>query len=166
MLPSYVHKTYSLKEILMKKLLLVAAVLSLTTAAFAKSYGPAGCGLGAMVLKGKSGLVWNVLAATVNGTGVPTFGMTSGTSGCDVSAKTKVAQVTFIEANKVALANDIARGNGDTLASLGSLYGCQNVSTMGSTLQTNYEGIFNGNANAETVNDRITNLIVENKACM
>jgi hypothetical protein len=150
----------------MRKLLLVVAVLTMTTTAFAKSYGPAGCGLGAMVLKEKQGLVWNVLASWINGTGVQTSGMTSGTSDCDVSAKTKVAQITFIEANKIALANDIARGNGETLASLGSLYGCNNIDSMGSTLQSNYEGIFNGGANSEVLDDRISNIINVNKACI
>ncbi|MBL7665347.1 MAG: DUF3015 family protein [Bacteriovoracaceae bacterium] len=149
----------------MRKLLLVSALLSLSAASFAA--GPAGCGLGSIMFKEKSGLVWNVLAATFNGSsGNQTFGMSSGTSECQVDDKTKVAQVSFIEANKVALANDIARGNGETLASLSSLYGCANTESMGSTLQSKYESIFKGQASAETLNDRITNIIVENKACI
>ena len=46
-----------------------------------------GCGLGATVFEGQSGLFPNVLAATTNGTfGNQTFGLTSGTSGCDAEA--------------------------------------------------------------------------------
>ena len=78
------------------------------------SYGPAGCGLGSRIFKDKSGLMFNTMAATTNGTsGNQTFGMSSGTLGC--KGDTRVAAVNFIETNKVALANDVAKGNGETL---------------------------------------------------
>lgn len=148
----------------MKKIVLLA-VLVASTSAFS-AYGPAGCGLGSMIFKDKQGLVFNVLAATTNGTsGNQTFGMTSGTLECDVNDGTKVGAINFIEANKVALANDIARGQGEALATLASLYSCSNVDKMGATLKANYEGIF-AQTNAEHINKTISGIIVENKACI
>ena len=50
--------------------------------------GDTGCGVGTMIFKGKSGLAPHVLAVTTNGTfGNQTFGMTSGTLGCNVDQK-------------------------------------------------------------------------------
>lgn len=151
----------------MKMILSVVTFFALSITAFAKSHGPAGCGLGSMVLEGQSGLVMNVLAATLNGTsGNQTFGMTSGTSNCDVDERTKVASVNYIEANKVALSNDIARGNGETLAALGKIYGCSNIQNMGTTLQRNYSSIFAKDASARDIDARITSTIVSSKACI
>lgn len=142
-------------------------LLALSVNGFAKSHGPAGCGLGSMVLEGQTGLVMNVLAATLNGTaGNQTFGMTSGTSNCDVDERTKVSSVNYIEANKVALANDIARGEGETLMALGRIYGCSNMVNLGSTLQANYETIFSANASAGQIDNNINSVIITEKACI
>lgn len=151
----------------MKMIIVVVSFVALSTAAFAKAHGPAGCGLGAVVLEKQTGLVMNVLAATLNSSsGNQTFGMSTGTSNCDVDERTKVASVNYIEANKVALANDIARGEGETLASLGKIYGCQDLNSMASALQANYETIFVKEASANDINDKITDVIVTEKACI
>lgn len=151
----------------MKLILSLVAFLVISTSSFARSYGPAGCGLGNMVLEGQSGLVMNVLAATLNGSsGNQTFGMTSGTSNCEVDERTKVSSVVFIEANRVALANDIARGNGETLASLGKIYGCNNQARMNAELQKNYGAIFTADSSAEQINQKITGVITSNKVCI
>lgn len=43
-----------------------------------------GCGLGAMAWKGESSPIANILAATTNASfGTQTFGISSGTSGCE-----------------------------------------------------------------------------------
>ena len=66
----------------------------------------------------------------------------------------------FIEANKVALSNDIARGNGATLASLTRMYGCSNVDAVAPVLQKRYEEIFpTQNASAATIVCKISNII-------
>lgn len=79
-----------------------------------------GCGLGTTVWEGQSGVGPQVLAVTTNGTfGNQTFGITSGTLGCnqnDVIASAEVRQ--FAAANLDNLAKDMARGDGETLASL------------------------------------------------
>lgn len=150
----------------MKKLLLIATLSLVSSVVMAKSYGPAGCGLGSVVLGDSKGLLMNVFAATTNGTsGNQTFGMTSGTSNCDVSSKTKVASVVFVEANKVALANDISRGEGETLASLDRIYGCTNHAEIGKVLKSNYSNIFAVD-NADAINGQIEGLIKTNNVCM
>ncbi len=92
----------------MKKLLITMTLCLSTASAFA-AHGPAGCGLGSVLFEGKEGTMFNVLAATFNGTsGNQTFGMSSGTLGCEDAATAKVSSVSFIEGNEVALSNDIA----------------------------------------------------------
>ena len=148
----------------MRKVLFLVSIFAGLNAFSA--YGPAGCGLGAMVLEGKSGVVWNVLAATLNGSSAnQTFGMSTGTLGCDADTKIAGGAINFIEANKVALANDVAKGNGETLASLGKIYNCSEMNKMGSVLQANYEKVFKS-AEARSIHESISSLIVENKACI
>ena len=152
----------------MKKLLFASlAFAALSTGAFAKSYQAQGCGLGTQFFSDGSSLVHQVLGSTTNGSsGNNTFGMTSGTSGCELDGSGS-AQVIFIEANKVALANDIARGNGETLASLNKIYGCSNHKAIGSALQQNYETIFpSAKVTASAVNANIYKIIDSNKACI
>lgn len=107
--------------------------------AFAAKWGMAGCGLGSMVFADQPGFI-QVVAATLNGTsGNQTFGMTSGTSNCTEAGGQ--ATLNYIENNKVALQNDISRGQGDALTGLLNMWGCENYSAVGSVLQQNYNNI-------------------------
>ena len=128
----------------MKKLLLVVAAAALmTSSAFAAKYGSAGCGLGSLGFEGDQTWWKQVLAATTNGTGFQTIAITLGTSNCDSPAPLKVGQAeAYVEANKVALANDIARGNGETIVGLSKVYGCANSTEFGQALKSNYSSIF------------------------
>lgn len=127
----------------MKKLLVVALVALSASSAFAAKYGSAGCGLGSMVFEGDQTWWKQVLAATTNGTGFQTIAITLGTSNCDSPAPLKVGQAeAYVEANKVALANDIARGNGETIIGLSKVYGCSNSAEFGQALKSNYAAIF------------------------
>ena len=102
-------------------------------------YGTAGCGLGSMVFGDTPGMV-QIFAATLNNTGVQTFGITSGTSNCGEGILS--AQVTeFIETNRLALEKDIARGDGETLASLNNVLGCQNPDFK-QNIRSNYRKSF------------------------
>jgi DUF3015 family protein len=105
-------------------------------------YGLAGCGLGSMLFGKQTGMI-QVLAATTNGTfGSQTFGITSGTSNCtDTSAGPKTTKV-FIETNREAVAKDISRGQGETIASLSTLAGCQDSKRVGAVLQSDFGKIF------------------------
>ncbi|MCO4792253.1 MAG: DUF3015 family protein [Bacteriovoracaceae bacterium] len=152
----------------MKKLLLTMLAFGMMSAANAASYQAQGCGLGSTIWTDGSSLVHQILGATTNGlSGNQTFGMTSGTSNCELDGAGGQAQTVFIEANKVALSNDIARGNGTTLASLTKMYGCSNVDAVGTVLQKRYEEIFpSQNAAATSINSKISNIIDETKACI
>lgn len=105
----------------------------------AGNYGSAGCGLGSLAFGKQQGGI-QVIAATLNGTGVQTFGITSGTSNCGEALWAKAEVNTFIESNSVALENDIVRGQGETLSTLNNMLGCG--SQFNGTLQQNYKSIY------------------------
>lgn len=149
----------------MRKLLFVVAALVMTSSAFAAKYGSAGCGLGSMIFEGDQTWWKQVLAATTNGTGIQTIGISLGTSNCDSPAPLKVGQAeAYVEANKVALANDIARGNGETIVGLSKVYGCANTTEFGRALKSNYTMIFpNTTAEAKEITHSINT--VASTAC-
>ena len=112
----------------MKKLigLAIVAVVFTVPAAMAAESG-AGCGLGSQLFEGKDGLLFNVLAQTTNGiSGNNTFGMTSGTSGCDKDSVVlqEKEQEVFVSANMGNLSQDMALGSGQYLQSMAVLMGC------------------------------------------
>lgn len=149
----------------MKKLILALLVLGASSVAFS-GHGPSGCGLGTLIFADSNDVLWKqVLSSTSNGSsGNQTFGMTSGTSNCDMGGG--MAKAVFIKANKVAISNDIARGNGNTLASLAKLYGCGNTRTFGVELQKNYESIFpQENVSANHIDASIQRLVTKT-ACI
>jgi hypothetical protein len=68
-----------------------------------------------------------VLAATTNGiSGNQTFGITSGTSGCDADSVILLEQEqeVFVAANLDNLSQDMAAGEGQYLHSMAALMGC------------------------------------------
>jgi Protein of unknown function (DUF3015) len=113
------------------------------TAATAKAdgYGTAGCGLGSIVFGNKPGIV-QVLAVTTNYTGIQTFAISSGTSNCKDSAPSLVNAKAFIQANREAIAKDVARGQGETISSLTTLAGCGSDKAVGAQLQQDFKQIF------------------------
>ena len=123
-----------------------------------KAHGPAGCGLGQMLFKDKDGLVFQVLAATFNGSsGNQTFGMSSGTLGCEDASSAKVAAVSFIEANRIALETDAARGEGETLdAYISIIQGNENHKSL---IKQNFASIFKQEANAQDIHNNILSTI-------
>ena len=127
-----------------KTLVLSFALLAAPMSSFADT-GP-GCGWGAMIFEGKDGLVSNVLAATTNGTfGNQTFGMTSGTAGCDgKKTVTTTAADDFLDSNIEKIAKDMATGQGESLSTLASLIGIPEAekSHFYSVTQQNFGTIF------------------------
>ena len=126
----------------------------------AREYGVAGCGLGSVLMGKDSG---QVLAVTTNGsTYSQLFGISSGTSNCTDDGTTKAAMQVpmFIESNRVALANDVARGSGETLANLSEVMGCANAARFASTLQRNYSVIFpSEKVETAQITDSIKNIV-------
>lgn len=119
--------------------------------ASAAEIGDAGCGLGAIILKGKPGAV-QLFAATTNATsGSQTFGITTGTSHCSESALVAVHnQKTFIAMNKDALKAEIAKGQGEKLAAMAFLFGCESPqqARFNTALRSQYAGIFQEESDA------------------
>jgi len=152
----------------MKKLLIATVLGGVFSATVtAASYQAQGCGLGSTLFTDGSSLTHQVLGSLTNVTAGATFGMTSGTSNCELDGAGGMANAVFIKANKVALSNDIARGQGATLASLSRMYGCTNLKAIGSTLQKNYKTIFSEmNIEPTQIDMSIRNIIEENKACI
>ena len=121
----------------MKKLVLLAVVgafvamqggLAMAASTGTPDTGP-GCGLGKISFanyphaKTKGA---QVLMALLNGTGANTFAISSGTSGCTDDGKwwTEGEKATmFAELNSDALAQEMAQGRGEHLASLATLLG-------------------------------------------
>jgi len=104
-------------------------------------YGTAGCGLGSLVFGDQSGAI-QFFAATTNGTfASQTFGITSGTSNCGPGM---VAQGTkaFVEGNRVALAKDAARGQGDAIGAVAVINHCENLPAVAAALQRDFKAIF------------------------
>ena len=127
----------------MKKFIAGAALAVAASTSFAS---PAGCGLGTAVIFPDAN-EWHehVLAATTNGTsGNQTFGMTSGTLGCEgANGPLKLARV-FMDQNMEQLASDSARGQGESLDALTSLIGVDAADKAEFTkeVQANFDSIF------------------------
>lgn len=132
----------------MKKFIAGAILVSASSMAFAA--GPAGCGAGYQFIFPDANQWWqHVLAATTNGTsGNQTFGMTSGTLGCEAAnGPLKLAQA-FIDQNMDQLAADTARGEGETLAALAEVIGvqAQDTAAFGKVMQSNFDAMFSTTA--------------------
>ena len=115
------------KQLLGKGLLL--GVLSIASAGvFADAAGGNGCGWGNMVFEGQRGFVPHILATTTNGTsGNATFGMTSGTNGCDTSVKLGYGGRSLFAMNGMLdnIAEDMAQGQGEALDAYATLLGIE-----------------------------------------
>jgi hypothetical protein len=109
----------------MKKLTLAIALVASPMALMGAETGP-GCGWGSMLMDGESGVAANVLAATTNATfGNQTFGMSSGTAGCDSSQTIERAAGDFLDDNMERVARDMSTGEGESLDTLANLMGVQ-----------------------------------------
>ena len=129
----------------MKKVLVsLAAVVALGSSLSATVNSQTGCGLGSMLIKDDSSAVMLALQATTNGTsGNQTFGITSGTLGCQ---KTKFVMneraEEFVASNMDVLAKEIAIGNGESLDTLVELLEVSDKASFKVALQTNYNAIY------------------------
>jgi len=132
----------------------VCLVLPLSTAHAAND--GAGCGLGKIVLEGKSGTGANIGAAILNLLGVQTFAMTSGTSGCDTTTTVQnddKQREEFVASNMDNLSVDAAQGQGNYLASLAHIMDIQeqDKGSFYSLTQSRYEDLFVKSEKADDV---------------
>lgn len=141
------------------KNILIASLILFGSSVMAQAIGPAGCGLGNQIFKKDN----QVLAATTNGTSLnQMFGITSGTSNC--AQPNGLAKLeTYIDSNRVALANDIARGQGETLAGISLIMDCQSIDQVGGVLKANYSEVFtSADVSADQVSSNVQNVLKSN----
>ena len=131
----------------MKKTLLALALVGTSFGAQANAPGGPGCGWGNMVFEGQAGMPVHIVATLVNGTsGNKTFGMTSGTNGCDTSGalayhgKNMLAQQGIME----EVTQDMAVGDGEALTALSVSIGIapEDRSRFKQTMHENFSSIF------------------------
>ena len=135
----------------MKKIYLLSAVTAgvLALASNANAYDSTGCGLGSMAWRGQSGIVTQVLAVTTNGMfGTQTFGISTGTSGCDpngrVTGGTGKMLLAFLENNMEQFALDASVGAGETLTTIAGILNVDEGS-LAVKLQNNFGMLFASN---------------------
>ncbi len=147
---------------------LLAIVLIAAPSAFAgQAARNTGCGLGTVIWEDKAddSVLFQVFQATTNGSsGTQTFGISTGTLGCDQPAKVAVSErlKEFSGANLDTLALDISKGQGESLDTLAELLEipADQKELFAANLQSNFDHIFvTGNETSATVLDRIAALI-------
>ena len=148
----------------MKKFIAGAALAVAASSSFAS---PAGCGLGtAVVFPEANEWYEHVMAATTNGTsGNQTFGMTSGTLGCEAAnGPLKLARI-FMDQNMEQLAADSARGQGESLDALTTLIGVESAdkAEFSKEVQANFDSIFvSTEASSEQAYNALVSVMAEN----
>ncbi|MEO0336002.1 MAG: DUF3015 family protein [Pseudomonadota bacterium] len=91
-----------------------------------QGYGIAGCGLGSILFGAKPGKI-QIFAGTTNSFySNNAFGITSGTSNCDIPQMGQQAAV-FIEVNKEVIRKEAAMGQGESLDAVAMLLNCDSV---------------------------------------
>lgn len=149
----------------MKKLILGAVIASAPIVAMAH---PAGCGLGtAVIFKSPGSWVEHVLAATTNGTsGNQTFGMTSGTLGCEGAGGPLASGVDyFIDENIDMIAMETATGEGETIDALAEMIGVADTDKRAFrlSLQSNFDTMFpSEDTSSAQVYDAIVDIMSHN----
>lgn len=110
----------------MRRLIVLAAVLAVALVGTAQAKDSTGCGLGTMLFKNKKGVFPQILAVTTNGTsGNQTFGISSGTLGCDPEGTIvySAAVQRYMGKQLDHVAADMSRGAGESLETLARLIG-------------------------------------------
>ena len=131
----------------MKKTLIAAVLLGSSATASAVAPGGPGCGWGNMLFEGQSGMPMHLLATLVNGTsGNATFGMTTGTNGCDTSGSLSYSGSSLLGMTGVMeeVAQDMATGEGEALTALSVSMGIEasDRAHFNAVMHENFAAIF------------------------
>lgn len=137
---------------------LALALLVSTFSVFAQDKGD-GCGLGWQVTN-KRTLSATTTRGTTNATVPPTFGMTTGTIGCERHSivKNGMESIHYANANLDQLVIELAQGNGEFVNGFAATLGCDSAA-FSSVMQANYSKVVtesvNGSALLENVKAQI-----------
>lgn len=110
----------------MKRILLGSLLAAASFNALATAPGGPGCGWGNMLFEGQRGLPSHLVASITNGTsGNATFGMTSGTNGCNTSGALAYHGKPMLVLSSIMdeLSEDMARGEGEALTTYAVVLG-------------------------------------------
>ncbi len=129
----------------MKKVLLALVVGLVPFYSFAADHDKGdGCGLGWQVTE-KRTFIATTTRGTTNAVVPPTFGMTSGTIGCEqhTLAKADMPAATYAISNYDSLKQEMAEGKGEYLHGFARTLGCSDVAvdSFGKMTQKNYREI-------------------------
>ncbi|WP_137887357.1 DUF3015 domain-containing protein [Pseudomonas sp. 2FE] len=132
---------------LLSKGLILGVLSAASLLAQAEPAGGKGCGWGNMLFEGQRGLFPHLLATTTNGTsGNATFGLTSGTNGCDSSVKLGYGGRSLLAMNGMldSIAEDMAQGQGEALDAYATLLGIETADRVhfAQVTQQNFGRIF------------------------
>lgn len=146
----------------MKKTVIAALLLGSAAGAQATAPGGPGCGWGNLLFEGQSGLPIHLIATLVNGTsGNATFGMTTGTNGCDTSGALSYSGKSLLGMTGVLeeVAMDMATGQGEALTALSVSLGVssEDRAHFNAVMHQNFSTIFSReDVNAGEVADQIS----------
>ncbi len=144
----------------MMKLMLVVCAVMLTVPAFASSPGGSdACGLGWEVTKSKT-MIATTTRATTNYFIPYTFGMTTGTMGCDQHplVQKEMDAAKYAVNNYDTLSIEMAQGQGEFLSAFAQTMGCSDAVAVGQLTQANYSQVTNAKNGLEMY-DNVRHLI-------
>jgi hypothetical protein len=121
------------------------------------TYGTAGCGLGSMAFGNQPGYI-QIVAATLNATGMQVFAITTGTSNCDIPSNGQQASM-FIESNGETLRKEVSRGQGETVNSLAMILNCKDSQLFGETMRAHFGDVMSEEASSLEKTRRILSTI-------
>ena len=154
----------------MKRILIGTVLAAASMNVFAVAPGGPGCGWGNMLFEGQSGMPMHLLATFVNGTtGNATFGMTTGTNGCDTSGALTYSGQSLLGMTGVMeeVAQDMATGDGEALTALSVSMGIQTEdrARFNALMHENFAAIFpNQDVTAAEVMASITDVMKQDQA--
>lgn len=123
-----------------------------------------GCGFGSIAWRGQSGPAPQILAATTNASfGNQTFGISSGTMGCDpngrITGGTQRIVFEYLQNNMEQYAFDAAKGEGETLETIAGMLN-MDKDTFAEKSQQNFAALFpNGDVDAIYVTNQIFEIL-------
>lgn len=153
----------------MKKLAAGILAISMSASTYAVSPGGDDCGWGNLLFEGQSGLPIHLLATFVNATsGNKTFGMTSGTNGCDTGGRLSYGGDSLLSMGDVMdeFSEDVARGDGETLSAVAIALGieAQDREHFKHVMHSNFDALFpSESVTAQEVDSTIRQLILQDK---